>query len=143
MTPNRLGQTLGMGLEATDEVPHLHRLLARAVHHRDDATDTPQVTPGIALAQILGDRRGEVGPMLQPPAILLRGGVALGAGHGLFLFVFVETTDGHGPGGMALRRAADGAMIGDVAGRKRRGPGTPSTRDAAANDLGAEHDEHQ
>src|SRR5208337_4756313 len=44
---------------------------------------------------------------------------------------FVETTDGPGPGGMALRRAADGAMIGDVAGRKRRGPGTPSTRDPA------------
>lgn len=56
---------------------------------------------------------------------------------------FVETTDGPGPGGMALRRAADGAMIGDVAGRKRRGPGTPSTRDTAANDLGGEHDEHQ
>jgi hypothetical protein len=44
---------------------------------------------------------------------------------------------------MALRRAADGAMIGDVAGRKRRGPGTLSTRDTAANELGGEHDEHQ
>ena len=60
------------------------------------------------------------------------------------VYFFVETTDGPGPGGrMALRRAADGAMIGDVAGRKRRGPGTPSTRDPAANDLGGEHDEHQ
>src|SRR4051812_24332766 len=66
MTPNRLGQALGIGFEAADEVPDLHRLPSFSLHHREDITHTPEVTPGRAMAQLLGDRRGDVGPILPP-----------------------------------------------------------------------------
>src|SRR5262245_20924873 len=85
LTTCRLRQSLGIRLQATDEVPHFHRLLLLAVHHRDDATDTAEIAPGRAIPQALGHRRRDVGPVLLPAAILLLGGVAPRAGQELLL----------------------------------------------------------
>src|SRR4051812_8012479 len=82
MTPDRSGQPLGMRLQATDEVPDLHRLPSRALHHREDTTDTLEVTPGVTIPQVLGDRRRGIDPLLQPSAIRLLRDVALSAWQG-------------------------------------------------------------
>src|SRR4051812_44179894 len=86
MTSNRLGQELGIGLEAANRVPDLHRLLSLSLHLRDDTSDTSEITPGLAIAQVLGDRRRDGGPVLPPATILLLGGPALSAGHILLVF---------------------------------------------------------
>src|SRR5262249_23873395 len=85
MTPNRFRQELRIRLQAAEEVPYFHRLLLLAVHHRDDTTDTPEVAPGRAIPQLLGDRCGEIGPVLRPAAILLLRGMAPGAGQDLLV----------------------------------------------------------
>src|SRR5689334_3751717 len=85
MTTHRRRQPLAIGLQATDEVADLYRLLPLTLHHRDHTTDTAEVAPCLAIAQVLGDRRGDVGPVLQPTAILLLGGVELRAGQGLLV----------------------------------------------------------
>src|SRR5882724_5118884 len=85
MTTNRLRQPLGIRLHATDEVSDLHRLLPLALHHRDDTTDTAEVAPRLAIPQVFGDRCRDVGPVLQPAAILLLRGVAPNAGQDLLV----------------------------------------------------------
>src|SRR5512135_3391749 len=86
MTTNRLRQELGIGLQATDEVPHLHCLASLALHYRDDTADTPEITPGRAIPQVLRDWRRDVGPFFPSAAILLLRGVAPRARQGLLLF---------------------------------------------------------
>src|SRR3954469_23364988 len=86
MTPNRLRQPLGIGLQATDEIPDLHRLPPRALHDGEDTTDTLEVTPGAAIPQVLGDRRRGIDPSLPPAPIRLRRGVALRARQGRLVF---------------------------------------------------------
>src|SRR5262245_18461039 len=85
MTTSRLRQELGIRLEAADVIAHLPRLLARAIHHRDDTTDAGEVAPRLAIPQALGDRRREVRPLLCPAAIRLLRDVAPRVGQGLLV----------------------------------------------------------
>ena len=73
-----LWQPVVKGRVHLDEFLRL-RTMPGALHDGDDTTHTLEVTPGVAIPQVLGDRRRGIDPLFQPSPILLLRGVALRA----------------------------------------------------------------